>query len=95
MAEVTVIARAATNARADRVDTALCRPGRLIRQIHVGRLSRARAQQVLKRLSPDRALPPPSDEQSGGIGFSRAAKKDDFSLAEVYDVARGAILARS
>ncbi len=67
---------ATTNADKMQLDRALIRPGRLSANVEVQALPYEKAEQVLKRLSPDMELPLPR-------------KQNVFTLAEIYNLSKG------
>lgn len=80
---------ATTNARKAEMDPAIIRAGRLSRRLEVNVLSYEEANFVYKRLlGEDKNLP--GSPENSGPSLRPAPKKAEFSLAEVYKLARDA-----
>lgn len=77
-----------TNARADQIDAAIMRPGRLISHMHVGSLPVDFAKEVLARLCVKAVLPERKDKKA--VGFGTTGKPAAYTLAEIYEAARKA-----
>ena len=77
-----------TNARADQIDSAIMRPGRLIAHMHVGALPVDFAKGVLARINPEATLP--ERQERKGVGFGTTSKPSTYTIAEIYEAARKA-----
>lgn len=78
---------ATTNAKADEMDEAIMRPGRLSKRIEVGALSFEEANTVYQRLVGKKKLSLPTGE-GRTIGFESKTKPKLYTLADVYKMAR-------
>lgn len=88
---------ATTNAKYEEIDTAILRPGRLLKRIEIGPRNYNDANIIYNRILSESGKEPreiPKKNASRNVGFARQNlnnSKDEYTLAEIYGLAAEAI----